>query len=117
VVTTSTLRELVLSAADVEQRRGEHGVEETPGVRRTVLWEHAGSAAGVLEVDAGATIGEHAHPGHGHHVWVVEGTARVLGRELAPGSYWFVPSGRPHALEASGDGAVRVFYVYEADAG
>lgn len=114
-MTAGNPRELVLAADEVAERRREHSVEEAPGVHRTVLWEQAGSAAGVFHLEPGATIGEHSHRQHGHHVWVVRGTAEVLGERLRPGSYWFVPAGRSHALRAIGEDPVELFYVYEVE--
>lgn len=114
-MTSDALRELVMDAGEVGRRRREQGAEEAPGVRRTALWTHAGSAAGVLEVQPGAELAEHTHASHGHHVWVVSGTAEVLGRTLGPGSYWFVPAGPPHALAAVGDEPCELFYVYEVE--
>lgn len=110
---TSTPRELVVDADEVEQRRRDQGTEEAPGVRRTTLSQYGSSAAGVLTLEPGSELGEHTHASHGHHVWVVSGTAEVLGRRLGPGSYWFVPAGPPHALAAVGDAPCELFYVYE----
>lgn len=115
-MTTGTMREIVMSAAEVADQRRERGVDQTPGVKRTVLWERAGSAAGVLELQPAAEIGEHTHTEHGHHVWVVSGEAEVLGKRLEPGAYWFVPPAVAHALVA-GDAGCELFYVYERSTG
>ena len=106
-------QELVLDAAEVAQRQDDDGVDEGEGVTRTTLWQHRDGAAGTLRLRPGAVLAEHTHHAHGHHVWVVSGTAEVLGRELEAGSYWFVPAGRPHALTAVGDGPCELFWVYE----
>ena len=89
-------QELVLDAAEVARRRAD-GHE----------------AAGTLTLAPGAALAEHTHDGHGHHVWVVGGTAEVLGRELTAGAYWFVPAGRAHALTAIGEEPCELFWVYE----
>ena len=94
-------------------RRREHGHEEAEGVTRATLWHHAGGAAGTLTLAPGAALAEHTHDGHGHHVWVVGGTAEVLGRELTAGAYWYVPAGRAHALIAIGEEPCELFWVYE----
>ncbi len=111
-----TQQEVVLAAAEVGQRQ-QDGVEEADGVVRTTLWHHGGSAAGTLVLEPGATLDEHTHDAHGHHVWVVSGTAEVLGKQLDAGSYWFVPAGRAHALTAGRDGPCELFWVYELDRG
>ena len=106
-------QELVLDAAAVARRQDEHGIEEAEGVTRTTLWHHQGSAAGTLSLRPGAALREHTHDGFGHHVWVVGGTAEVLGRQLSAGAYWYVPAGRAHALIATGDEPCELFWVYE----
>lgn len=106
-------QEVVLDAAQVAARQDEDGVDEGGGVTRTTLWHHSGNAAGTLTLAAGAALDEHTHHAHGHHVWVVSGTAEVLGRELTAGSYWFVPAGLAHALQAAADEPCELFWVYE----
>ncbi len=112
----ATQQQVVVSAGEV-RRRQQEGIEEADGVVRTTLWNRGGSAAGTLRLEPGATLAEHTHDAHGHHVWVVSGTAEVLGDRLDPGSYWFVPAGRAHALTAGSDGPVELFWVYELDRG
>lgn len=112
---TSTPREIVLDAAEIAHRRADQGTEEAPGVTRTTLSAHGGTAAGALTVQPGSELAEHTHASHGHHVWVVSGTAEVLGRRLGPGSYWYVPAGPAHALAAVGDEPCELFYVYEQE--
>lgn len=112
----ATQQEVVLGADEVG-RRQQDGVEEAEGVVRTTLWRHGGSAAGTLTLTPGSSLAEHTHDAHGHHVWVVSGTAEVLGQRLDPGSYWFVPAGRAHALTAGEDGPCELFWVYEPDRG
>lgn len=112
MVTPTTAHELIRDTEWVRRAREEQAIEESPGVRRTLLWQQDGSAAGVLELEPGARIGEHRHAVHAHHVWVVEGRAEVLGRELGPEAYWFVPPDVPHTLTAIGDGPCRLFYLY-----
>lgn len=112
---TSPPRELVLDAEEVDQRRRDQATDEAPGVRRTTLSAHGGTAAGTLTVQPGSELAEHTHASHGHHVWVISGTAEVLGRRLGPGSYWYVPAGPSHALAAVGDEPCELFYVYEQE--
>lgn len=112
MVTPTTAHELVLDSEEVRRAHAERSVEESPGVRRTLLWQQDGSAAGLLELEPGASIGEHQHAVHAHHVWVIEGGAEVLGRELGPEAYWFVPPDVPHTLTAIGSTPCRLFYLY-----
>lgn len=109
---TTGHRELVLDAEQVAERVAGQGTTEDPGVRRTVLWQQDGSTAGILELEAGARMGEHVHEHHSHHVWMLTGRAEVLGRTLEAESYWFVPPGRPHTLDALDPAGCRLFYLY-----
>lgn len=102
--------QLILDPDEV-QVRAEQRVEGPAGVHRAILWEEHGSAAGLLWVDPDTTMDEHTHQGHCHHIWVLEGTAGVLGRELEPGSYAYVATGVPHALTGGSDGC-KLFYLY-----
>ena len=106
-------QEVVLDADEVARRRARDGIEEEAGVTRTTLWHRAGSSAGTLLLTPGASLAEHTHEAHAHHVWVVAGTAEVLGRELDAGAYWYVPAGTAHALTAVGEDPCELFWVYE----
>lgn len=86
------------------------------GVANTTLWHDAGSLAGILAIDAGRHLGLHAHRRNHHHLWVHEGSARILGQLLGPGSYVHVPAGVEHDIEAVGTTGCRVFYLYEQSA-
>lgn len=85
--------------------------ELAPGVTNVGLWTEGRSNAGVLYLRPRARLAEHTHRRHVHHVWVVEGSIHTLGRDLARGSYAFVPPEQPHELTAGSDGA-SVFYLY-----
>ena len=111
----TTAQEVVLSRAEVQALEGQR-VEEAVGVYRALLWERRGSTAGLLWLDPGTHMGEHTHHGHSHHVWVIDGTPKVLGRELGPGSYAFVPPGVPHALSGGQEGC-KLFYLYLGSGG
>lgn len=89
--------ELILDASQV-RARAQQRVEGPAGVRRAILWEQGGSTAGLLWVDPDTRMDEHTHEQHCHHIWILEGTASVLGRDLEAGSYAFVAKGVPHAL-------------------
>jgi quercetin dioxygenase-like cupin family protein len=104
------MKETVLDRAQV-QAAVLNRTEGPGGVHRAILWEQGGSTAGLLALDSGVSMPEHTHRGHCHHVWVVSGTATVLGRQLEPRSYFYVPPGTPHATEAGPDGC-ELFYLY-----
>jgi anti-sigma factor ChrR (cupin superfamily) len=82
------------------------------GVTHRVLWRNDTSMAGVLTVEAGKRLGAHTHRQNHHHIWVLDGEPRVLGRQLAPGSYVYVPSGVTHDIEAPSDRPCTVLYMY-----
>jgi hypothetical protein len=82
------------------------------GVTNRVLWTDGTSMAGVLTVEGGHHLGSHTHRQNHHHMWVLEGSAVVLGTELGPGGYVHVPDGVEHDIDASGSGGCTVFYLY-----
>lgn len=105
------VREILLDHRQIEglSRRP---VGESEGVTQAILWGHEHSYAGVMWVEPGASIPEHVHSQHVHHLWVIEGQAEVLGRVLDERSYWFIPQGRPHALRGVSPTGCTLFYLY-----
>jgi mannose-6-phosphate isomerase-like protein (cupin superfamily) len=110
-VTTPPRTATVRSAAAIGQLP-DVPLGDLPGVRHRVLWVDGASAAGVMTIAAGHRLGEHAHRENQHHLWIVEGQARVLGSLLGPGSYVNVPAGVPHDIDATGTSGVKFFYLY-----
>ena len=102
------LEQILLAAEDIAERRRDM---LEPGVHYVTLWREHKSLAGLMELDPGAELPEHAHRASTHHVWVVAGSARVQGRILPAGSYLHVPAGVPHGLEALDEGCT-LFYLY-----
>jgi anti-sigma factor ChrR (cupin superfamily) len=87
---------------------------ELPGAERVSykpLWKSGKSIAGLMQVWPGGSVPTHVHRRSHHHIWVVEGAARVLDRQLEPGSYIHIPAGVEHALGAGPDGCT-VLYLY-----
>jgi quercetin dioxygenase-like cupin family protein len=82
------------------------------GVRHRVLWQDGVSMAGVLTVDAGRNLGAHTHRENHHHIWVLQGRARILDTELDPGSYAHIPAGIEHDIDARGTEGCTVYYLY-----
>jgi mannose-6-phosphate isomerase-like protein (cupin superfamily) len=105
------MEEIILGREAVLARPREP-MRRASGVSHAVLWQRAGSYAGVMWLELGGQVPSHEHAGAAHHVWVVEGLARVDSRVLEPGSYWYIPPGQPHAVAAAGDTACELFYLY-----
>jgi quercetin dioxygenase-like cupin family protein len=94
------------------ERIAEHGrAVIAPGVTSAQLWSEGRSTAGMMHLEPQATLSEHTHRRHAHHVWVVDGVVETLGRHLPRGSYVYVPPGQPHDLAAGPAGAT-IFYLY-----
>ncbi len=85
-----------------------------PGVRHRVLWRDGTSFAGVLTIDAGPRLGAHTHRVNHHHIWVIDGHATILGRDVHAGGYVHVPAGVEHDLDCATTGGCTVFYLYIA---
>jgi mannose-6-phosphate isomerase-like protein (cupin superfamily) len=102
-------RPLLLDPDDVRSRsrRRLH-----PGVTFSILWREDRDAAGVMWVEADAEVPEHVHEDIAHHIWIIEGRARVDQRTLGPGSYLHVPAGTPHQLRGLAPGGFTMFYLY-----
>jgi quercetin dioxygenase-like cupin family protein len=82
------------------------------GVSHRVLWQSETSMAGVLTVAAGHRLGTHAHRLNHHHMWVIEGSAVILGKDVGPGSYVHIPGGVEHDIDATASQGCTVFYLY-----
>ncbi len=65
-----------------------------------------------MHVPAGARLNPHVHPHSGHHVWVLDGVAEMLGRTVGKGADLHVPAGREHGLTTPGPSGCTVFYLY-----
>jgi mannose-6-phosphate isomerase-like protein (cupin superfamily) len=83
-----------------------------PGVEFAILWREGEDAAGLMWVEAGAEVPEHTHDNASHHIWIIEGRARVEERTLGPGSYLHIPAGTPHELHGLAPGGFSMFYMY-----
>lgn len=82
------------------------------GVEHKVLWRNESSMAGLLTVKPGRRLGVHAHRVDHHHIWVLDGRAVILGRELGAGAYVHIPCGVDHDLDATETDGCTVFYLY-----
>jgi len=95
----------------------EEPLGDLPGIRHRPAWTDGVSKAGVMHVDAGNHLGAHTHRRHHHHIWIVEGRARILGSEVGPGSYVQVPAGVEHDVDARDTEGCSFFYLYALRAG
>src|SRR5690606_12317712 len=101
----------ILSSDDVAELP-ELPLGNLAGVTLRILWQDGTSIAGVLTVEPGHHLGAHTHRVNHHHIWVLDGVARILGRELGPGSYVHIPAGVEHDIDASLTSGCRVLYMY-----
>jgi quercetin dioxygenase-like cupin family protein len=84
------------------------------GVEHRVLWHDDTSIAGVMTVAGGHHLGEHEHRRHSHHMWMLDGSATILGTVLEAGSYVHIPAGVRHDIDARATHGCRVLYHYVA---
>ena len=104
-------RAVLLTAGDLASLP-EEKLGTTEGVTRKVVWRSASGEAGVLRVSARARLGVHAHRASHHHMWVLEGSADILGRRVTAGSYVHIPVGTEHDVDATATEGCSVFYLY-----
>jgi hypothetical protein len=97
---TTTARPTVLSRDEIVALPVDR-LGPIEGVGNQVLWRNATSTAGVLTVERGRRLGMHSHRVNHHHMWVLEGSADIVGRRLGPGSYVHIPSGYDNDIDAT----------------
>jgi hypothetical protein len=81
-------------------------------VHEKTLWRDRGSTAGLLWLEAGASIDIHTHRIATHHLWMVHGSCMSGGRELHARSYVAVPPGVPHGISSAGPDGCVLFYLF-----
>jgi mannose-6-phosphate isomerase-like protein (cupin superfamily) len=108
---TATSQAFVLTAEAISRLRVE-ALGSIVGVKHRVVWRTDRSMAGVMTVEGGHRLGTHRHRANQHHMWVLHGHARILGVEVGPGSYAYVPSGADHDIDASETEGCTVLYLY-----
>jgi quercetin dioxygenase-like cupin family protein len=69
----------------------------------TITITHVPAAPELIHADAGAELRWHSRD-IDHHITVVKGTCQVLGRQLRPGGYVYVPAGMAHSVKAGARG-------------
>jgi hypothetical protein len=96
----------------LEDLRGRSREPLVPGVEHEVLWRRGIDRAGLMWIKGGAVIPEHRHDEAEHHIWLLEGGARVGGRTLEHPGYCHVPAGVPHEIEGIAPHGCTVMYLY-----
>ena len=76
-----------------------------PGIRRRVLWQHAGQAAMLYHAEPGATVPLHTH-GHDEECLMVQGELFLDDVLLQAGDYQLAPAGTGHAITETDTGVV-----------
>jgi uncharacterized RmlC-like cupin family protein len=101
----------VLSAADVD-RTPWQPLRGLAGVDHKVLASSGQMNVGLVRVAAGAEEPGHVHHDADHHVYVLSGTARIAGQQVAEGGFVYVPAGVSHATTDVGPDGCTLFYTY-----
>lgn len=70
-----------------------------PVVTDTITITRVPAAPDIMRAEAGAELRWERHDAD-HHIVVLEGTCRVLGRQLHAGGSAYVPSGTDHTVKA-----------------
>ena len=70
-----------------------------PAALDTITITHVPSAPELVQAEPGTEL-RWTNLDADHHLTVVRGTCRVLGRRLGPGGSVYVPAGMLHSLEA-----------------
>lgn len=89
-----------------------HPLEPYAGVDYKLLWRSGKSVAGLMRIAPGGEVAQHAHVRSHHHLWVIDGTADMLGERAGPGTYVHVPAGVQHGISGVGEGGCTLLYLY-----
>lgn len=108
-----TAATLVTSAA--ADALGWHPLEPYEGVDYKLLWRSGKSVAGLMRIAPGAEVTPHAHVRSHHHIWLVEGSAEMLGERVGPGTYVHIPAHVDHGMRTVGDDPCTMLYLYLRD--
>ncbi len=101
----------VLAAANIGALE-EQSLGDRDGVGRRIFFRDDTSEAGILRLAAGQRLGSHTHRENQHHMWVLDGEAKIAGSRLGAGSYVHVPAGVEHDIDATTTDGCKVFYLY-----
>ena len=103
---------LVLTAGDIAAMPLVALDPTIPGVAHRIVWRSNSSVAGVMKIDAGQHLGRHTHRSNHHHMWIVDGSAEIVGKLVGPGGYVHIPAGVEHDLDARSTTGCTIFYLY-----
>lgn len=101
---------ILLSAGEVDDVPWKP-LGDNAGVSHKVLWRSGDVVLGMFRLEPGAVNPAHVHQGAHHHFLVTQGAARIIDRELAAGSYAYIPPGVAHEVAAGDEGCI-LFYTY-----
>jgi quercetin dioxygenase-like cupin family protein len=102
---------VVLGAEDLAARSWEP-LRGMPGVSYTILWRLGDNLVGLIRVEPGAEKPAHSHHAAHHHIWVVSGSATMLGQRVSAGSYVYIPPGTDHEVVDVGASGVTFLYTH-----
>jgi mannose-6-phosphate isomerase-like protein (cupin superfamily) len=92
--------------------------EPLPGfehVTQKLLWRSGRSQCGIMRIPPGDGMSPHAHQRAHHHVWVLEGSAVLLGARVVPGTYVHIPATVEHGFSDAGPRGCTMLYLYLRD--
>lgn len=89
-----------------------HDLDGFENVSYKLLWRSGKSVAGIMRIAPDGRVDPHVHQRSHHHMWVLDGSAELLGQRVGKGSYLHVPAGVEHGITAPGPGGCTVLYLY-----
>jgi quercetin dioxygenase-like cupin family protein len=89
-----------------------HPLEPYDGVDYKLLWRSGKSVAGLMRLAPGGAVTPHTHVRSHHHLWVIDGTAEMLGERVGAGTYVHVPAGVEHGLRALDEAGCTLLYLF-----
>jgi uncharacterized RmlC-like cupin family protein len=94
-----------------------HPLEPFDGIDYKLLWRSGKSVAGIMRIPPGAEVSLHTHDHWHHHMWVIEGTAEMLGERVGAGTYVHIPAGVEHGVRDIAEDGCSMLYLYLRDEG
>jgi mannose-6-phosphate isomerase-like protein (cupin superfamily) len=104
---------LVLTAEDIAALASLPLDDSIQGVTHRILWRSDTAIAGVMVISPGHHLGLHAHRVNQHHMWIIDGSAEIMGTIVGPGGYVHVPAQVEHDLDTRATAGCTLFYLYQ----
>lgn len=101
----------VVARPDIDGRPWEP-LRGIAGVEHKVLWRSGQMIVGLVRLAPGAEEPGHRHHDADHHMYVLEGAARIAGQFVSSGGFCYVPAGVPHSTTDVGPDGCTFFYTY-----